>query len=220
MSRLFLPLLILSMVFLQPSCCLAQSAQLALEEGTPVRLKLNETISTKTSTAGQKVALTVLEDVIDKDGKTVLLKEGSPAVAYLTNLDEKDGSKGGKLSIEISSVKAIDGSRIALRGTKVKSGHGGAGVGSYVVGGLLLGVIGLGVVALCGHSGSAKMASGTILTAFVDHDTTVALAAPGDKQLADKAVSGSVVPPEKTASTLTPTNMNMEITNNIPRTAP
>ena len=69
----------------------------------------------------------MLEDVVAKDGKTVVVKEGTNAIGYLTNLDEKEGSKGGKLSIEVSSVKAIDGTRVALRGIKTKKRFGRSG---------------------------------------------------------------------------------------------
>jgi len=162
----------------QPLSGLAQASQMTVEEGTCVRVKLEEALSTKTSTEGQKLQLVVAEDVFGKDGKTVVIKEGAPAVGYLKDVDDKSCGRGAKLSIEISSVRAIDDSRIQLRAVKAKTGHNGAGVGAYVVGGVLFGVLGLGVVALCGQSKHAQIPAGTIISAFVERDSVVAARLP------------------------------------------
>jgi hypothetical protein len=210
----YLSLLIsLFLVLLRPGYCLAESTQLSIEEGTPVRLKLQEALSTKTSSAGQKVQLVVLEDVLAMDGKTTLVKEGAPAVAYLTNVDEKDGEKGGKLTLEITSVKAIDGTRVTLRGLRAKSGGNGAGVGSYVVGGLCLGLVGLGVVALAKRSKSAQMQAGTIVTAFVDREAMISLAPDVDtnKQIVIKPMDSAVHAGDSTATSV-PTDIIMPST--------
>jgi hypothetical protein len=160
-----------------PSFSSAETAQPLLEEGTAIRLKLVEPVSSKTSSVGQKIQLSVAEDVTAKDGKTVVIKEFAPATAFLTNVDEKDGGKGGKLSVEVTTVKAVDGTKVTVRGIQTKSGQGGAGVASYVVGGVLLGVVGLGLVALAGGRGkNAQIPAGTIFTAYVNRDTTITIA--------------------------------------------
>jgi hypothetical protein len=199
MARLVCLTLSLLIAFLNPSGCFAEAdhlpqAQVSIEEGTPVRVKLGEAISTKTSAAGEKLVLNVVEDVLAKDGKTVVIPEGRSAIGFLTNVDEKDGGKGGRLSIEITSVKALDGTKILLRGARAKSGKDGAGVGSYVVGGLLLGVVGLGVVALAKRSSNAKMPAGTILTAYVNQDTLVAVAPAVNDKVAKELVAANDSP--------------------------
>ena len=216
MTRILSLLLSIVLTSFNTAVCLAETiAPTTIEEGTTVRLKLGEAISTKLSAAGQKLDLAVLEDVLDKDGKTVVIKEGTKAIGYLTNLDEKDGSKGGKLIIDITSVTAVDGTKIPLRGSQAKSGHGGAGVGSYVVGGLLLGVVGLGVVALCGHSGNAKMPAGTILNAYVERDSAIAIAPETKIELVNKSVSG--IPLTSDAkSTDKPVKQNTDSTDIVP----
>lgn len=160
-------------LFANPISCFAQTAQLT--EGTPVRLRLEQALSTKDSSAGQKLQLTVVEDVIADDQSTVLIKQGASALGYLVNVDDREGGKGGKLGIEISSAKAVDGSKVSLRGIKTKSGSGGAGVGTYVVSAILLGVIGIGLAAIFGRGRDAKIPAGTTITAFVDKDVQIAV---------------------------------------------
>ena len=164
--------LMVCVYFASPANCLAQAVQLT--EGTPVRLKLEQAVSTKDSSAGQKLQLTVVEDVIADDQSSVLIKQGASAVGYLVNVDDREGGKGGKIGIEINSTKAVDGSKVALRGIKTKSGSGGAGVGTYVVSAVLLGLIGIGLAAIFGKGRDAKIPAGTIITAFVDKDTSIA----------------------------------------------
>jgi hypothetical protein len=177
--------LILTMLTSTIGCFAATGEQTNLEEGTPVRLKLLQAISSKTSSAGEKITLAVIEDVTAKDGKSVLIKESAPATAFLTNVDEKEASKGGKLSLEITSVKAVDGSKVLVRGVKTKSGHGGAGVATYVIGGVLLGVVGLGLVALVGGRGkNVQIPAGSIFTAYVDRDTSISPAQAADGSIA------------------------------------
>ncbi len=157
-----------------PTICFGLTQQAILEEGTPIRIKLEEEVSTKISTPGQKVQLVVIDDILAKDGKTILVKDGSPAIGYLNNIDEKDGGKGGKLTVEITSVKAVDGTKIPLRGLQTKSGRNGIGLGGCAIGLVLAGPIGLGVAALYGQGKHAKIPEGTIFTVFVDRDSTVA----------------------------------------------
>jgi len=76
----------------------------------------------------------------------------------LLNSEEKEGGRGGKLGIQVTSVKAVDGTKVSLRGVKNKSGKGGAGAGTYVVSFVCLGLIGVGLE-LDGlqHSAEANM---------------------------------------------------------------
>jgi hypothetical protein len=208
--------LVLSVVLgsLNPLVCFAEAAQAPqissasqafIEEGTPIRVKIEESLSTKTATEGQKLQFAVVEDILGKDGKTVVIKEGAPATGYLVNVDEKSTGKGGKLSIEITWVKAVDGSKVSLRCIKAHTGKNGAGVGAYILGYACLGLIGLGAVALFSKSKDSIMPAGTIITAFVDKDSTVALA-PGttdqtlNKPVAVTTVSGNIVSVSKPES--------------------
>ena len=156
-----------------PTVCLAETAQLMVEEGTPIKVKLEEALSTKTAAEGQKVQLTVVEDILGKDSKTVAIKEGTPVIGYLVSVDDKSITKGGKLIVEINSTKAVDGTKIPLHGVKTHKGKEGASAGAYVVGYALFGLLGLGVVALSNKSKESEMPAGTLLTALVDKDCTV-----------------------------------------------
>lgn len=144
-----------------------------LEEGTPVQLKLVDALNTKESVAGQKVQFTVAAPVLASDGKTVMIKEGASGDGFLLNSDERETGHGGKLSIEIRSAKAVDGSKVPLRGMKTQTGKGGAGIGTYLISFACLGILGVGLAAVFGKSKNATIPAGTIITAFVDKDVDV-----------------------------------------------
>ena len=200
MSRIICLILSVFLTSLNPLICFADASPAIIEEGTPVKLKLVDAVSTDTACAGQQIAFSVLEDVTAKDGKTVVIKENAPGTGYLTNVDQKDGGKGGRLSIDISSTKAIDGTKIPLRGSQAKSGSDGAGLGNYAIGYVFGGLLGVGIVALCKKSKHAQMPAGTIVTAFVSHDTSVPIAPTIPTAVAVGTVTGNVISADKAKS--------------------
>jgi hypothetical protein len=139
-----------------------QPAPLTLREGTEVKLKFDETISSKTAALDDPVALTVLEDV--RVGDAIVIKTGAHALAYVSNV-HKNGmlGKAGELNIRLDSVKAGE-TKVHLRGTKAREGDGK--VGETVVLTVLFGPIGL-----IKHGKNIQIAAGTPLTAYVADDT-------------------------------------------------
>lgn len=101
-----------------------------LEEGTQIRLKLLQDISSATSQVGQTVSFEVL-DPVKVDGVTVIA-EGAQALGTITQAQPKRSlGRGGKLDFRLEYVKAVDGTKIPIRATSVNQG-GGKGVATGV----------------------------------------------------------------------------------------
>jgi hypothetical protein len=103
---------------------------LVLEDGTPVKLRINRTISSGDAHVGDTVDFEVLED-ITVNGTLVILK-GGLAFATVTEAQAKRRmARGGKLDINIDYVKLLSSDKAALRAVKDMNGggHTGAMVG-------------------------------------------------------------------------------------------
>ena len=82
-----------------------------LSDGTPVKLRLSETVSSATAHTGQQVPFEVVEDVV-LDGVTVIPK-GAIALATVTDADHKKTmGRGGKLNLNIDSVRLADKEKV------------------------------------------------------------------------------------------------------------
>lgn len=98
-----------------------------LMDGTAIKLRLAETISSAEAKTGQQVPFEVTEDVVVQ-GVTVIPK-GAPALASVTEAEAKKRmGRGGKLNVSIDSVRLADGEKVQLRA--VKDGKGGGHVGA------------------------------------------------------------------------------------------
>jgi PEGA domain len=104
-----------------------------LEDGTPVKLRMGQTVSSADAHVGDSVALEVLEEV--RVGNIVVVPKGGIAMATVTSAQSKRSmGRGGKLDINIDYAKLSDGEKAALRAVKdVKGGgHTGAMTGAMV----------------------------------------------------------------------------------------
>jgi PEGA domain len=109
-----------------------------LEDGTPVKLRINRTISSADATTGETVDFEVLEDV--KFGEITLIPRGGIAWATVTMAQPKRRiARGGKLNIKIDAVRLVSGERATLRAVKETKGGGRTGVmtGAIVASGIL-----------------------------------------------------------------------------------
>ncbi|HEU0185852.1 MAG TPA: PEGA domain-containing protein [Blastocatellia bacterium] len=104
-----------------------------LEDGTPIKLRITRTISSADAKVGERVDFEVLEDV--KVGETVIVPRGGIALATITEAEPKRRlARGGKLNVNIDSVRLASGEKAALRAVKEVSGggHTGAMTGAIV----------------------------------------------------------------------------------------
>ena len=139
-------------------------AKLILKEGTDVKLKFAQDLSSKTAVDDDPVNLVLDEDL--KVGDVTVCKAGAKAVGTVTHA-KKAGmmGKGGELNLRLEYILVGD-TRMRLRGTKGKEGEGK--VGAAVALTVLFGPIGL-----IKHGKNVEVKQGTPLLAYVDQDFTI-----------------------------------------------
>ena len=137
------------------------SGKYMLRDGTDVNLKFAQDLSSKTSSEGDPVTLTLVDDL--KVGDVVVDKAGSKAIGEVTKA-EKSGmmGKAGELNIRLDYLKAGD-TKIKLRGTKGKEGESGT------TGAVVLTVL-FGPIGLIKHGKNVEIKQGQALHAFVGDD--------------------------------------------------
>jgi len=142
----------------------APPAKLMLKEGTDVKLKFADDLSSKTANDGDPVNLVLDEDI--KVGDVVVVKAGAKATGTITNA-KKAGmlGKAGELNMRLEHLKA-GSERVRLRGSKGKEGEGKEGTTVALV--VLFGPIGL-----IKHGNNVEIKAGTSLVAYVDQDVAI-----------------------------------------------
>ena len=146
-----------------------------LEEGTPVKLRINRTISSADAHTGDTVDFEVLED-ISVNG-TLVIPKGGLAFATVTEAQAKRRmARGGKLDINIDYVKLLSSEKAPLRAVKdVKGGgHTGAMVGGMVATGILF--FPAAPFFLFMHGKDITIPKGTEVTAYVNGDMKLDIA--------------------------------------------
>jgi PEGA domain len=104
-----------------------------LEDGTPVKLRIARTVSSADAKVGETVDFEVLEEV--QIGDYLVIPKSGVAWATVTEAQSKRRmGRGGKLDINIDSVRISDGRKIPLRAVKETKGggHVGAMTGAIV----------------------------------------------------------------------------------------
>lgn len=140
----------------------APAAKVILKEGTDVKLKFSDNLSSKTAAEGDPVNLVLDEDL--KVGDVVVARVGSKATGTITHA-KKAGmmGKAGELNMRLEHLKAGD-QRVKLRGSKGKEGEGKEGTAVALT--VLFGPIGL-----IKHGKNVEVKAGTPIAAYVDEDT-------------------------------------------------
>jgi hypothetical protein len=146
-----------------------------LEEGTPVKLRINRTVSSADAHTGDTVDFEVLEDISVKG--TPVISKGGLAFATVTEAQAKRRmARGGKLDINIDYVKLLSSEKAPLRAVKdVKGGgHTGAMVGGMVATGILF--FPAAPFFLFMHGKDITIPKGTEVTAYVNGDMKLDIA--------------------------------------------
>lgn len=116
----------------------ASSMAFGLEDGTPIRLRLTRNLSSGTDRKGDQVDFEVLEDVSVQN--IVVIPRGGIAWATIAEAEPKKRmGRGGKLNVNIDSVRLRDGEKVPLRAIKEDKGggHVGAMTGAMVATGIV-----------------------------------------------------------------------------------
>lgn len=140
-----------------------------LEDGTPIRLRINRTVSSGDSHVGDSIDFEVLDDVTLNG--TLIIPKGGMAIATVTEAQAKRRmARGGKLDINIDYVKLLSSERAALRAVKDLSGggHTGAMVGGMVATSLVF--FPAAPFFLFMHGKDITIPKGTEVTAYVNGD--------------------------------------------------
>jgi hypothetical protein len=140
-----------------------------LEDGTPVRLRIARTVSSADAQVGETVDFEVLEEI--KVGDMVVIPKGGLAWATVTGAQSKRRmARGGKLDMNLDSVRLIDGEKTALRAVKdVKGGgHTGAMTGAIVATSIVFWPAA--PFFLLMHGKDITVPKGTEITAYINGD--------------------------------------------------
>ena len=159
----------------KPAVIKAAPTKPTLEDGTPVKLRLSENISSADAHAGQTVNFEVLEE-IQFDGITVIPK-GGIAWATVTEAEHKKSmGRAGKLNVNIDSVRLVDGEKVALRAVQSAKGggHVGAMTGAIVATSIVF--FPAAPLFLFIHGKDITIPKGTEITAFINGDVLLDLA--------------------------------------------
>ena len=98
-----------------------------LEDGTPVTLRISQTVSSAEAHVNDRIEFEVMEEVRVAD--TVIIPKGGIAWGMVTEAQHKRRlGRGGKLEIVMNSVRLADGETAPLRATKEAQGGGHQGV--------------------------------------------------------------------------------------------
>lgn len=145
------------------------SAPNILQDGTVVKLRLTENLTSATAKAGQQVSFEVLDEV-DVEGVPVIAK-GAQALATITGAESKKSmGRAGKLDVNIDSVRLVDGEKVALSATQNAKGGGHTGAMTGAMVGTAILFWPAAPLFLFMHGKDITIPKGTEVTAFVAGD--------------------------------------------------
>jgi hypothetical protein len=105
----------------------AQNNDVILPEGTKIRVRLEQEISSATAEQGQPVELSVTEDV--RVGDTVVIRQGAAVVGTITEaVPKRHMGRTGKIDFSVDRVVSADGSSIPLRYSPIRKEGGSHGL--------------------------------------------------------------------------------------------
>jgi hypothetical protein len=144
-------------------------AQLVLQDGTPVKLRLNRNLSSADAKVGEQIDFEVLEEI--RVGDLIVIPKGGIALGSVTDAKGKGRmGKGGKLDVTIDYVRLADGEKTALRAVRETKGGGSTGA-------MTAGIVAASLVVwpaapffLFMHGKDITIPKGTEITAYVNGD--------------------------------------------------
>lgn len=146
-----------------------------LLDGTPIKLRLAENLTSATAKAGDQVPFEVTEDVL-VDG-VVVIPKGGAALATVTDANPKRRmGRGGKLDVNIDSARLVDGEKVQLRASQENQGGGHVGAMTGAMVGTAIVFFPAAPLFLFMHGKDVTIPQGTEITAFVEGDMKLEMA--------------------------------------------
>ena len=140
-----------------------------LEDGTPVKLRINRTISSADAHVNDTVDFEVLEEVKFHD--VIIVPRGAMAWGTVTDAQPKRRmGRGGKLDVNIDDVRIASGEKVPLRAVKDAKGggHVGAMTGAIVATAIVF--FPAAPLFLFMHGKDISIPKGTEITAYINGD--------------------------------------------------
>lgn len=136
--------------------------------GTPLTVAIDEDLSSASVNQGQQVAFHLPADY--SEFGHVLIAQGTPVRGTVAHVARRSaGGNPGAVTLQVTSVRAVDGTRIPLRGTTKVKGKNRQGQAAA------LGVLTFGIGAT--KKGlSAVIPAGTQFSVFTDSKRTIVVA--------------------------------------------
>ena len=170
-----------------------------LLDGTPVKLRLSQSISSADAKVGQEVPFEVIEDL--KVDDVIVLPKGATAIANVTEAEHKKSmGRAGKLNVAITYARLSDNEKAALRAVKEAKGggHVGAMTGAIVATSIVF--FPAAPLFLFIHGKDITIPQGTEVTAFVDGDMHLDMTRFGIQSSSFTASSGTSAAPAAQAN--------------------
>lgn len=141
------------------------TGKVVLPRGMVVPLVFASDLNSKTTDVGDKITLTLAEDI--KAGDMILVRKGAPAVGRITETDKsRAAGMPGEIIFEVESLES-DGTVIKLHGSAAKEGQDKYGTAAALM-------LPIGPWGLLEHGQEAVIKPGTAFTAYVASDTVLA----------------------------------------------
>jgi hypothetical protein len=146
-----------------------QPLAFGLEDGTPIKLRINRTISSADAQVNETVDFEILEEV--KVNNVIVVPRGGMAWGTVTEAQPKRRmGRAGKLDVNIDDVRLASGEKVPLRAVKdVKGGgHQGAITGAMVATSIVF--FPAAPLFLLMHGKDITIPKGTEITAYISGD--------------------------------------------------
>jgi len=141
------------------------TGKVVLPRGMVVPLVFASDLNSKTADVGDKITLTLAEDI--KAGDMILVRKGAPAVGRITETDKSRAAGApGEIIFEVESLES-DGTVIKLHGSAAKEGQDKYGTAAALM-------LPIGPWGFIEHGQEAVIKPGTAFTAYVASDTVLA----------------------------------------------
>jgi len=160
---------------------------LVLPINTPIRLKLNQNLSSGSNSTNERIDFEVLE-AVKVDG-VVVIEQGAIAMGTITlSQPKRRMGKAGKLDITLDNVRLFNGKTTSISAVKqvTGGGHGGAVTAGVVVTALVFWPAA--PFFLLMHGKDTQIPRGTEVTAYTSGDTSLSVV---KADVATPAVSGA-----------------------------